>query len=506
MMPMLPFSPSPSVISAYARVDKATSEFLNCPDWRINIGICDTINSRQWLAKDYIKALRTRLQHKNPNVQLLSLTLLETLVKNCSENIHGQMAERKILHEMIKIVKKKAHMRVREKILVLIDTWQEAFTGRGGKTAQYLHAYEELRRYGVDFPRRSSNSVPIITPPISHGHSQASSSSRHDPTASSSETLSFSTLDAMRSVMDVLSEMLQAVDPKDRMAVKDEVIVDLIDQCRSNQKKLGQMLASTTDEELLRQGLQFNDMLQQTVEKHDAIASGSPIPVNHPPDSNNSRMKQVENTQVNSNPIVHGEIEEEGNDSASMATRHNGTQNEEKPVADPPLTMAMVLSDPPPPPPAHKKSSEDMIDFLSITLSPASTSPSNVGQMPPDSPVLENQTQVPSSSYVVPWASTQGQPEFDAQVPTFQASQQQSDYIPPPWAPTPGYYCNPYSPTTCSGVRTASYYNTSPTGSSPGSGLNQYIPSYRLFEDLNVLGNVRTTGAPGTSGPSMVRK
>lgn len=170
------------------------------------------------------------------------------------------------------------------------------------------------------------------------------------------------------------------------------------------------------------------------------------------------------------------------------------------------MTMAMVLSDPPPPPPAHKKSSEDMIDFLSITLSPASTSPSNVGQMPPDSPVLENQTQVPSSSYVVPWASTQGQPEFDAQVPTFQASQQQSDYIPPPWAPTPGYYCNPYSPTTCSGVRTASYYNTSPTGSSPGSGLNQYIPSYRLFEDLNVLGNVRTTGAPGTSGPSMVRK
>lgn len=110
-------------------------------------------------------------------------------------------------------------MRVREKILVLIDTWQEAFTGRGGKTAQYLHAYEELRvsnyiisnphqsnnqkerkllilcswkqRYGVDFPRRSSNSVPIITPPISHGHSQASSSSRHDPTASSSETLRY---------------------------------------------------------------------------------------------------------------------------------------------------------------------------------------------------------------------------------------------------------------------------------------------------------------------------
>lgn len=38
------------------------------------------------------------------------------------------------------------HMRVRERILILIDTWQEAFSDRRGKyTAQYYHAYEELR-------------------------------------------------------------------------------------------------------------------------------------------------------------------------------------------------------------------------------------------------------------------------------------------------------------------------------------------------------------------------
>lgn len=37
------------------------------------------------------------------------------------------------------------NMTVRDKILVLLDSWQQAFGGAGGKYPQYYWAYEELR-------------------------------------------------------------------------------------------------------------------------------------------------------------------------------------------------------------------------------------------------------------------------------------------------------------------------------------------------------------------------
>ncbi|KAK9069992.1 hypothetical protein SSX86_010390 [Deinandra increscens subsp. villosa] len=510
MIPMLPFSPPTGHVNAYARVDKATSEFLSCPDWKINISICDTINSKPWLAKDHIRAVRSRLQHRNPNVQLLSLTLLETIMKNCSERVHVQIAERKMLQEMIKIVRKKGNMRVRERILALIDTWQEEFGGKGGKlTAQYVHAYEELKRYGIEFPRKSPN-----TPPTTHGNHQAgvSSSTRHEP----AEDVSLSSLDSMRNALDLLSDMLQALDPYDRKAIKDEVIVDLSDQCRSNQRILGQTLSSTTDEEFLRQGIQLNDNLQYIIDKHDAIACGSPIPIKPPSFlTHRPRAKHINGKEIDTSSSLLpststcSEIEEERNYFTPIATRQNKPQtvvsqtcteisasvSDKKPVSDPSVTMALVPSDPPPQ--ANKNAiEEDLIDLFSLPLSPPRPSPSSHNQTPTGSTVVENQQVQPMHSYAVPWAQTRPQLEYEPQPPV-QTVEQQSGYIPPPWAPTPGYYCGPYA----SSHPTSSYYSN---GSSGGGGLNPYIPSYRLFEDLNVLGNVRTSGTPGTSGQCML--
>ncbi|EFJ08768.1 hypothetical protein SELMODRAFT_44205, partial [Selaginella moellendorffii] len=251
-------------------VDKATSDLLIGPDWGRNLEICDALNNDPGQAKEVVKAARKRLAHKNPTVQLLTLTVLETLVKNCGDAVHQQVAEKDVLHEMVKIVKKRGDLSVREKILGLLDSWQEAFGGQRGRYPQFFSAYDELRRSGVDFPQRQ-DAPPIFTPPQSHPITAY-------PAPGFRSFLlccSLADLDSARSGMEVLSEMLNAIDPRDKSALREELIVELVEQCQRTQKQVMHLVSTTSDETLLFQALSLNDDLQKVLAKRDAMASGA---------------------------------------------------------------------------------------------------------------------------------------------------------------------------------------------------------------------------------------
>nr|XP_043610007.1 TOM1-like protein 9 [Erigeron canadensis] len=269
-------------------VGRATNDMLIGPDWALNLEICDICNHDPVQAKDVIKGIKRRLGSKNPKVQLLALTLLETLVKNCGDYVHLQVAERNVLTDMVKIVKKKhPDFHVKEKILVLIDTWQEAFGGARARYPQYYAAYHELLRLGANFPEKSERSAPVLTPPQSqplpsYPHNLGNPENANDSAVRSAEsefpTLSMTEMQNARGIMDVLAEMLTAIDPQKKEGLKQEVIVDLVEQCRTYKRRVVHLVNSTSDESLLSQGLALNDDLQRVLAKHDSLLTGTSVP------------------------------------------------------------------------------------------------------------------------------------------------------------------------------------------------------------------------------------
>ncbi|KAJ6810561.1 target of Myb protein 1-like [Iris pallida] len=520
-------------------------------------------------AKDVVKAVKKRLQNKNPRVQFLSLTLLETMIKNCGDYVHFQIVDRGILQEMIKIVRKRTDMQVRDKILVLLDSWQEAFGGPGGKYPQYYWAYTELKRTGVQFPQRSPDSALIFTPPVTHlaiasrhpqvgyGMPSGPSLSLDEAMTSEAANMSPSDLHRLQSVMELLSDMLKAISQDDHQAVKDEVITDLVSQCRSNQKKLIQLVNSTGDEELLARGLTLNDDLQSLLAKHDAIASGFPLPALA------SETIPGPSTPVASTPVVTSQFnddDEEEDDFSQLARRNstykaatqnssagtsgqvsssnhsdemnatNGSTSEASSAIE---CNALALPDPPAPVRTSTKE-QDIIDLLSITLSlypspphtpltppasyqnrpPVSASPNgpatSYNTQAPTSPYNTQQQQqpytmhqgyTPYNSYVAPWARPQPQPQ--PQHHAYVQPQPQPQPQPQIAQPSSRYPAPPWEATSNTNYNISS--STYQYPSSIANNATPYVPKQASFtsQQYNFPG-ARAANVPATAAETQV--
>ena len=125
-------------------VNGATSEKLAETDWTKNIEICELVAHDKREARDVVKAIKKRLGSKHSNTQLFAVMLLEMLMNNIGEHIHEQVIDTGIIPILVKIVKKKSDLPVRERIFLLLDATQTSLGGASGKFPQYYNAYYDL--------------------------------------------------------------------------------------------------------------------------------------------------------------------------------------------------------------------------------------------------------------------------------------------------------------------------------------------------------------------------
>eukprot|EP00850_Spirogloea_muscicola_P017821 SM000157S02051 [mRNA] locus=s157:72685:74484:+ [translate_table: standard] len=298
-------------------VEAATAADLPGPDWQRSLELCDGVNGGAIAPADAVRAIKRRLASaggggggSGGQTQLLALTLLETAVKNC-ERLFAEVAAERVLDDMVRLADDPATLpAARDKALRMIEAWGEA-----ADDLRYLPVFEQtykvppppppppprppqpwpplpspppagadaarcalvqsMRSRGVRFPGRDDESLaPIFTPPQTHPIAAPAPPTVPGDGAAPAAAAESSeeALAVARNSVELLSTVLTSA-PKQE-ALKDELTLTLVAQCRQSQRSVQSVVDRAGDNEsLMFEALSVHDDLDRVLKKHADMSS-----------------------------------------------------------------------------------------------------------------------------------------------------------------------------------------------------------------------------------------
>ncbi|KAH6891023.1 hypothetical protein B0T10DRAFT_511447 [Thelonectria olida] len=141
------------------------------PNLALNLEIADLINSKKGSApREAATAIVGYINHRNPNVALLSLNLLDICVKNCGYPFQLQIATKDFLNELVRRFPERPPIRptrVQAKILEAIEEWRSTIceTSRYKEDLGFIRDMHRLLSYkGYVFPEVRRDDAAVLNP------------------------------------------------------------------------------------------------------------------------------------------------------------------------------------------------------------------------------------------------------------------------------------------------------------------------------------------------------
>lgn len=284
------------------------------PNLALNLEVADLINSKKGNApRESAVEIVHLINHRNQNVALLALALLDICVKNCGYPFHLQISTKEFLNELVRRFPERPPMRpsrVQHRILESIEEWRQTIcqTSRYKEDLGFIRDMHRLLLYkGYAFPEVRREDAAVLNPSDNlRSADEMEEEEREAQSAKLQELIRRGTpadlqeANRLMKVMagydnrhktdyrakaaeevakvqqkaKILEEMLQSQQSGDG-APEGDVFEELANALQSAHPKIQKMCEEESDDpEAVHKLLEINDSIHRTIERYKLVKKG----------------------------------------------------------------------------------------------------------------------------------------------------------------------------------------------------------------------------------------